>query len=770
MTSFYGFIIRNHRLVLFLMLILTMPFVLRTLTPPVDNRITFYFDKGDPALGHYQEFRRTFGSDDVVVLALKDRQSVFQPTTITLVSQLTNRLQELPGILQVRSLTSDGMAAATEDGLGYAPLLSVDDLSRAALDRAAALTAETGRAVSRLVSDDRQSTALLLLLNESPDGASRSALLDRVRKVVTDVVQDRVSSQFSGISLLEQEINRLVLRDNVVFTPILSLLVGIIAWLIMGNLRLTGIALTNTAMVVSWGIGTMLFMGESLNTSTVIIAPVLTVVSFAASIHLLTRFREHCFISGQTTGEAIHSMVAALWLTTAAGYLSFLVTTVRPVRTTGLYTGLAVLAGFALTMVFIPAALMLFHRTFDRLILPPSPPGKGIQGLLDGMCSLAVQRHRIICVLFVALMGYGMMGMTKLRFNSNFMDYLKDSNDLKQEILAVEQAMGGTTPYDLVLTATSEADDFNQPDSLRMLMDLRRDIMNHMGEVVSGGYSIADYFSELNLALHDDAPEFFRLPGTTAAITDLYELSDPEVTDALVSPDRRQARLSLTNAFTTTEVSRKFLAFARGPIQQKLGTAWRLELTGISYLYSHIDDRLEYSQVASFATALLLIVTMMALVCRNLRLLLLSLFPNLFPIITVLGVMGWSGFELNASTIMIASVTIGIAVDDTVHFITWVRRHLQAGMSQEVAVREAFQDTGRPIMITSLALAAGYVVIVTGSVIPTITFGALAALAMLLALAGDLLLLPALLMLTRNEMEAGATAATPALATVKSPR
>jgi hypothetical protein len=166
-----------------------------------------------------------------------------------------------------------------------------------------------------------------------------------------------------------------------------------------------------------------------------------------------------------------------------------------------------------------------------------------------------------------------------------------------------------------------------------------------------------------------------------------------------------------------------------------------------------MDRNLKISQIRSFASALILITIMMFFVCRDMKLTLISLIPNLFPIIVTFGIMGWFNIPLDAATIMIASVTIGLSVDDTIHFITWFRRSREAGMDTRESVLQSFKDAGKPIVMTSVVLCLSYLVLITASVKPIIAFGSLASLAMFFALVGVLFILPALILIIKPDIK-----------------
>ena len=180
-------------------------------------------------------------------------------------------------------------------------------------------------------------------------------------------------------------------------------------------------------------------------------------------------------------------------------------------------------------------------------------------------------------------------------------------------------------------------------------------------------------------------------------------------------------------------------------MRKTLGDNFTYKFTGLSPLYLTMGENLQDSQIRSFLVAFCIILVMMYFVCRNIPLTIISMIPNIFPIMMTMGVMGWFDIPLDVATIMIASVVIGIAVDDTIHYITWYRRNIADGKGNGEALQKAFQDVGKPIIITSLVLSCGFLVLIMGTVRPTQTFGALTAFSMVAALLGDLLILPAII-------------------------
>jgi predicted RND superfamily exporter protein len=165
-----------------------------------------------------------------------------------------------------------------------------------------------------------------------------------------------------------------------------------------------------------------------------------------------------------------------------------------------------------------------------------------------------------------------------------------------------------------------------------------------------------------------------------------------------------------------------------------------------------MTERLRLSQVTSFLSAFIIVYIMMFLVTRNFLLAFLSMIPNIYPVVVTLGIMGWFGIPLDVATVMIASITLGIAVDDTIHTVTWFRRNVEAGLDVRSSVIKTYTDVGKPIIITSIILILGFLVFVMGGILPTRTFGYLTAFSMLTAASADILFLPPLLLLFRKRL------------------
>jgi hypothetical protein len=538
----------------------------------------------------------------------------------------------------------------------------------------------------------------------------------------------------------------------------------------LGSKILSLLGQINIIVIALWGVGFLIMCGESINSVTVIIAPILLAISIADSIHILSHYKEVYLSNGNNHKNAVIHSAKMLWLpclftsiTTGIGYLSFITTSVRAVKIVGFFTAAGVMIAFFMTIFLLPSVLLLFQNRVGKSLKAgklKETNKKKLNGkksmtslFLSFLSNFTIKRYKAISAVFLIITIIIGAGMSQLIFDTDFVNYLKNSNKIKKDIIFIENNLRGTVPVELIIEASSVEYDFTHPESLVLIEKIQKNVINHMDGRYTTSFSAADYFKEVNRAFNGGDNAFFSIPDEQPDLIDYYETGDAEILDKIISPDKMKARISFSSLFGSTKKSEKFMTYLKTDVSKLLGDNYSYRFTGLSGLYVTMDHNLKTSQLRSFGTAFILIFFMMFFVCRNIKLTVISMIPNIFPIAVTLGIMGWAGIPLDTSTIMIASVTIGIAVDDTIHFITWFRRNRLNGMDTESAIKKTFMDTGKPIIMTSVVLCIAYFVLMTGSVKPIIAFGALAGLAMFFALLGDLFILPAAILIFKPEFK-----------------
>ncbi|MFA6011267.1 MAG: MMPL family transporter [Desulfobacteraceae bacterium] len=758
-------LISNHKPVLIVLLLITIPFVYYFSKQTYFNHINVFFPKGDPEIKYYEAFQDKFGNDDVAAIVFKT-DDIFTAGNIELIRNITAAIKPFVGVQRVTSLTETEVARGSEDTVDFQKLIPESmPLTPENLASTKAEAIKHPMISGNLLSRDGTTTAIVIELSPSTSNEAKRNLLNGIRDKAETIANGAVKLHYSGGPYLEVEISGLTQDDNKKFTPITFFIIIAVVYFMLRNFTLSILGQLNIAVIVIWGIGFLIMCGESINSVTVVIAPILLAISISDSIHILSYYSDRYMDNGNDHRAAVKDSIRDLWypclftsLTTFAGYLSFVTTTVRPVIVVGIFTAIGVMVAYVLTLVFIPALLMSLKNIVERAFegkpsQAEAPKQDRFQNAVNLHAEKVVAYPKTICVFFLVFTAIATYGMTKLRFETDFVSYLKENNTIKQDIRFIEKNIRGTVPVELVIKATSPEWDFSHPESLKRLEDVQRDIMSYEKGRFSTSFSVTDYIKEIHGAFTGGDSTSAAIPGSRDDVLDYFELGDEAIFKRSISRDRMEARVSFASKFGSSKNSARFTTYLDDHVRPMLGDRYKLHFTGLSALYITMDRNLMVSQIRSFASALVVIIIMMFFVCRNVKLTLISLPPNLFPILVTLGIMGWFNLPLDAATIMIASVTIGLAVDDTIHFITWFRRNRESGMDTTESVLQSFRDAGKPIVMTSVVLCLSYLVLITASVKPIIAFGALASLAMFFALLGDLFILPALILIFKPDIK-----------------
>jgi predicted RND superfamily exporter protein len=481
------------------------------------------------------------------------------------------------------------------------------------------------------------------------------------------------------------------------------------------------------------------------------ILPVLVLgIGMAQSVHVLVHYYEE-LAAGHGRRRALARTIRLMGrpclftsLTTAVGLGSFMVADIPVLRMTGLYGALGVLISFVLTLTLLPALLSF---------LPPPAAvarrryrGGWLTARLDGLTRFDVRRRRGILAGAVVLLGLAGLGAARVSTETTWLHMLRRSDPVRQVTEAIERHMGGVDNLEFLIEGPPGS--LLEPAQLRRLERLAAFAAAQPG--VSRVASVLDYVKEINQALHADDPRHHRIPPTREAVAQgllLYEMSGGAELERMISVDYAAARIMvLVETMSTREsaaLSDTLRAFAREAL------ALDIVPTGHVTVMGEMEAKVFRGQIRSLTVAALLITLCMVVLLRSARLGLVSMLPNALPIAMMFGTMGWFAIPLDITTVIIAGLALGIAVDDTIHYMTRVRRELDAGHGYTDAIRRANRTIARAVVATSVILCAGFLTFTLGTFEGSFYFGVLSALTMLYALAGDLVLLPALLLVLR---------------------
>ncbi len=586
--------------------------------------------------------------------------------------------------------------------------------------------------IGTLLSADLRTTGILV----TPDYANissavRRSWLSNVRTVVAGHTRNGRQTYVAGTPFERNDVDGYLQRDQRVLIPLIVIILLGVTYGLYRQFRLALIPIGCVVLALTWTMGLVGFIGLPLNVITSLLPPVLMVVSVSAAIHLINAFlaaRATGTAHREAIGQAIRDVGAACGLTaltTMLGFFSLLVSPVPAVREFALLAGIGVGLAFVITITGVPLALFVAGRC--------QPCQAGAQGPIERLlehCLGWVLGHRgRIYLGTLVLILLALPGLFRLVEGTDIVRALKANAPLRVSTEFIDQHLTGVNALELIVTLPESG---MQPAFIRRVL-----AFSHALQARPQVTSVHSPWEGLRWI----QPELLADDQQLRVIATLLPLSTP--LDQWLNINANALRVSVR---TRAMGSDRFLALARHVNHQGEAVGLPVQLTGTNYLLARMSRTLVFTQLRSLGLAIVLILGTIALALRSWQLGLLAAIPNLLPPLLVFGLMGWCGIGLSTATTMIASVALGLVVDDTIHLLYRYRQTLRSGHDKPWAITEAVRHTGRALVITTVILTLGFWAGIIGSFKPTVSFSFLTGLTMILALLADVLVLPACLL------------------------
>lgn len=685
----------------------------------------------------YQRFLTTFGSDETILAVLHHPEaSLLQPRGLAAIRALTQDLAAArPYVSSVMSLTTMpdlGRLNVTTFGLTAPPLIEGDQLTAA---RIAAIRAN-GTIVGTLLSADLRTAGILVTPDHGSPSltfAERRAWLSNLRSIVASHARHGRQTYIAGTPFEHNDVDHYLQRDQRIAIPLVMIILLGMTYGLYRRLRLALVPIGCMVLALTWTMGLVGFLGLPLNVITSLLPPVLMVVSVSAAIHLINAFlaaRTTGMAHREAIGHAVRDVGAACVLTTLTtmlGFFSLLVSPVPAVREFALLAGLGVGMAFIITITGFPLALLAAG--------PHTPDATGKQGPIERFLEqslrwvLSPRYRRYIYLGTLAAILLALLGLLRLTEGTDIIRALKANAPLRVSTEFIDQHLTGVNALELIADLPETG---LQPAFLRRVLAFSQ-ALQALPQVTSVHSPWEALQSMQPERLADD--QQLRVTAT------LLPLALP--LDQWLNVKAKAFRISIR---TRAMGSDRFLALAQRVQHQAKVAGLPVQLTGTNYLLAQMSHTLVFTQLRSLGLAIFLILGTIAVALRSWRLGIVAAIPNLLPPLLVFGLMGWCGIGLSTATTMIASVALGLVVDDTIHLLYRYRQARRTGDDPPLAITEAVRHTGRALVSTTLILALGFWAGLVGSFKPTVSFSFLTGLTMILALLADVLVLPACLL------------------------
>ena len=742
----------------------------------------------NPARVAYDEFRERFGRDQVIV-AVVEPPEIFDRDFLHRLRDFHEALEdEVPLLEEVRSLVNARATYGEENVLVVEDLLDVVPETPAEIAAFRKRVMESPSYRSIVISEDGTLTIVVIETDaysragvstdelggfdegdptEGPrpfiTGEEELAVVDAVREIVDRFQAEDFRIALGGNMLIPIEIQRAMRLEMPRFLLASLAIIAVVLFVIFRRFSAVVLSLLVVLLAVVATLSLMAIAEVQVKMTTQVLPTFLLAVGIGYTVHLLTRFyssldegaaREDAVVAALT-----HSGLPILMtgITTIVGVLSFTTAELAPVADFGAVTAGGVILTLLYSLVLLPALLA-------RIPIRPRTSARDSGGLAQNatlaFCARLNIRHpRLLAGITAVFMLLSVAAIPNLTFSGDPLRVLPYEHPLRATTRELDARMDGSVSFE-ILVETGREDALKEPALLQRMEAIERRVADYIeaGESLGRTISIVDVSRETHQALNENRKAFYTIPEEPRLLAQellLFENSGSDDLERLVDSPFSQARMTVRADFIEPMDRAAFLARAELELQEIMGDLARVRITGIVDVMSYTATATVRSMVRSYLLAFLMITPLMMFLIGNLRAGLVSMVPNLLPIVMTLAVMVVFDIAVDGFTLLVGCIAVGLAVDDTIHLIHGYQRELAHGADPATAIHRTLQSTGRALVSTTIILCSGFIIFMLSSMDGLTRFGLLVSFALAVALILDVLVTPALLLLVGKHAASG---------------
>ena len=705
----------------------------------IDFSIEHLFSKNDPAVERYFSFRDSFGREDNVITIIYEPDDGLRKELFVELEGLVYEIEDLPEVKNVLSIFS---LSDLDENAWIGDLYDEDETwdKNSVLKKLKYIQSDPSIG-SRVLSKDLEYGAIIITLSDQANNhKDRTNLMDRIKDLT---VKTSPEWTYSGVSVLRTEYVRYMLRDNFIFLPPIALILITMLSYIFRSWVFVLLPMITVLTTVLWLLGFMGLVGLEINIMTYVVPTLLFIIGVSDAIHIQARFRENMAKDNSSPKESMlitmmqmSKVIFLTSLTTAIGFIALTTTSINIVQEFGLEIALGVMIAWFISILVVPSGIMLFRAFDDKNRSTFSP-------LLYWLAD-TIPRRPWLFITIPLIISFSMIYKIKdVSTDASLMDDLRPKNKLYQDLKFTEKYFGGVLPFEVLISIDPSNDKkIIEPEIFPYIDKVESLLRSEMEE--SRFFSLSTFLRSVKRIRGDDVEAIYSQEMIERIIE---EQSKQDL--KLVSNDKKMTRVTgLIENKTSSEMKKIYNKL--DSLSNSFPPYLSIECTGTTVVALRTNDYLVQSLVNSLGLALFFISIVMAVMFKARSILFASLVTNLIPIFTILGIIAWFGVSIRPPTAMTFAVALGIAVDDSLHFLLRYRKELRQGMNRVEAIKSTIINTGSALMITTTILVSGFSILLFSAFLPTYQFGLLSASMIGVALLCDITLLPALCLVLPN--------------------
>jgi len=719
-----------------------------------------FFSEDNPQLIAFDKLQKTFSKTENILFVIAPKPSenlsaeIFTAENLKAISTLTEMGWQIPFANRVDSISNFQHSEAVEDDLFVHPLVeNLDKLTDQNVLKIKKIALNEPLLINRLISEDGTTTGINVTVRMPEDSESTNVpiIAQSARDIASNIqtIWPHLDIRLTGSVMMDNAFGEAAEQDGQLLIPLMITIVVILLWILLRSFTGTLLTVVIIASSIAVALGVTGWLDIALSPTSVVAPNIILTLAVADCVHLLSGFYRRAANGQKKTQALVESFCSnfkAVFLTsvtTMIGFLSMNFSDAPPFRDLGNITAIGVSAAFLLAITFLPA-MMSFLPISKSHSKENNKTSK-----MEYFVAFLIRRTNSILITSTLLIVSLLAFIPSIELNDEFVKYFDHSIDFRVATDFATDRLTGIYYIDYAVDS-GKSSGVNDPDYIARLEQFTQ-WLRAQPEVIHV-FSITDIIKRLNRNMHGDDNAFYKLPTDRSLISQylfLYEMSLPFGLDLndRIDIDKSSTRLTATLKNLSSKKVLDLEQRAKTWIESHGFDTETTYGTGTSIMFAHIGQRNIHTMLKGTAIALVLISLILLITLRSIKIGLISLIPNLVPAAMAFGLWGALVGQVGLAVSVVAAMTLGIVVDDTVHFLSHylhAKRSLKQNSQQ--AVSYAFFNVGTALLVTSFVLVAGFSVLAFSSFEINASMGALTAIAIVFALVADFLFLPSLLL------------------------
>ena len=712
-----------------------------------------YMPQDHPAFVYSDQAEEWFGINDGIIVAIENKNGIYNTATIDTLKQLTKRLQKMDEIekADVTSLYTADNIVGDEEGMDVKSFFKRVPKTKGKLKELQQNFRNNEMVFGRLVSTDETVTVVIA---EIRDDVFTQEFYNEILEMADSFETDDIKIHVAGRPIVEGTMALLGPADMKRMVPIVLLVIALVLYFMLRSVRSTLLTMSVVFFSTLWTFGLMAMVNIPIYAVSTMIPVMLIAIGVADGIHLYSHLqlfqRKNPNASKK---EAVTDMVKKMWspvimtsVTTAVGFISLLTSQVYPIKYFGIFTAFGVIVAMALSLLIIPAGIMIFG--LPKLKKSEKKTADEESSYLNSFALKVIRNKKVSIITTAVIIILSIFGMQKIWINSSFLDKFESDSEIVLTDQFINSHFGGTTSLNLILDADGKKDTFKNPEVLLLVDKMQTQLENDL-EVVGTSFSLADYINRMNKVMNADDEAFNTIPDNKNMVAQyllLYEMSgDPENLNKVVDYDYEKLNVTFQLKSDNSKAINSVLAIINTYEDDFAKMGITMKYAGSGYKGLIFTDLILEGQVMSIILSIIIVIVLLSFMFKSIKAGFIGAVPILVTALISFGIMGFLDIPLSTTTALLSSIAIGIGIDYAVHFLEQYRINAQKTGDMELTAQKTMSHSGRAILFNAIVVIAGFLVLLFSVFPPNSELGALVSLNMFTSFVGTLTIMLVLL-------------------------